>query len=379
MENASCHLCGAPALYEHEGYKNLKQVTSDCKPCAYRVRLCTCEVCSCTQARCDQIWQQSVQSIYHDYTLYYQGEGQEPKVFDSKVGHTLSRSEWLLECIGKQIKLSQSGRMLDFGYGNGYFLKAFRLNYPDWKLSGVEYDITNRARVKDLPGVELFCTSSFSSLSISFHFISLIHVLEHIKNPISFLKEIRSKLLPDGLLFIELPSYENNPFELLMVDHAAHFSLENIEWVLNQAGFSVLASSDQWVPKELSILAKVANEKLLPNPNVSIDRVNTAISWLQRVVMEAWVAKKNANIFGIFGTSIAGTWLATELGNAPDFFVDEDKSRAGHTHMGVPIYAPNDIPDKSIIFIAQPEFVSAQIASRLKNDRKDITYCYALD
>jgi hypothetical protein len=48
--------------------------------------------------------------------------------------------------------------------------------------------------------------------------------------------------------------------------------------------------------------------------------------------------------FGIFGTSIAGTWLYGELGDRTSFFVDEDPARAGKAHLGVRIIAPPNVP-----------------------------------
>lgn len=375
MNNTSCHVCGAEALYEHEGYRNLKRVTSDCKPWSTGGRLCTCETCGCTQVVCDEAWRKSIQSIYCDYTIYYQGEGEEQKIFDLVTNRMWPRSEWLLKMMKREVQLPEKGRALDFGCGNGRFLKAFGAAYPTWKLAGVEFDAKYRSIVEALPGVEKLYTEA--DLPTGFDFISLIHVLEHIENPISFLKKLRTKLLSNGLLFVELPSYENNPFELLIADHATHYSLKSAQWVLQQAGFSSLVTSDQWLSKELSLLGRAKEGITLSYTQSSPELVEAAISWLHHVVAEANKARKQGKIFGILGTSIAGTWLANELGDMPDFFVDEDQNRIGRMHMGVPIYAPSNAPDKSIIFIAQPESISTRIVARLKR-RENVVYHYAI-
>lgn len=376
MKPVLCHLCGSTTLNEHKDYRRLKRVTSDCKPWDAGGELCTCETCGCTQAICDDVWQRSVQSIYRNYTIYYQGCGEEQKIFDPITARMVPRSEWLLECIGRHVQLPENGRALDFGCGNGRFLKALGLAYPQWRLSGVEFDEKYRAIVESLPGVEKLYADPLSTLPVNFDLISLIHVLEHIENPIPFLKEIQSKLSVEGLLFVELPSYKSNPFELLIVDHATHYSLESIQWTLGQAGFSTLVSSSKWVSKEMSILGCAADKAALSSPSNSPGSVEAAISWIQHVAIEARRARNNANTFGIFGTSIAGTWLATELGDAPDFFVDEDQNRIGHTHMGIPICAPSDVPDASVVFVAQPACISAQIAARL--ERNTVTYHYTM-
>ncbi len=373
MEKVLCHVCSSPELYEHEGYGRLKRVTSDCKPWEAGGRLYSCGVCGCTQALCDDAWRDSIQSIYRDYTIYYQGGGEEQRVFDTVTGR--ARSEWLLECIGRALRMPENGRALDFGCGNGQFLKAFGSVYPEWKLSGVEFDEKYRTVVEALPGVEKFYTkTNFASV---FDFISFVHVLEHIESPITFLKEMRAKLSPNGLLFVELPSYENNPFELLIIDHATHYSLESAQWTLSQAGFSPFVASRKWVSKELSILVNMENKPRLSYSCSSPSSVDAAISWLQQVAEKARKMRKESDAFGIFGTSIAGTWLAAELGDAPDFFVDEDQNRIGHTHLGAPIYAPCDVPSESVVFVAQPPSISSQIVARLEQDHAVCHYATA--
>lgn len=373
MKEICCHVCGAATLYEHEAFRKLKRVTSDCKPWEEGGRLFTCKVCGCTQALCDETWKHSIQSIYQNYTIYYQGGGEEQRVFESSIDR--ARSEWLLECISRKVRLAGVGRALDFGCGNGQFLKAFGRLYPQWKLSGVEFDAKYHNIVKSLPGVEEFYIGT--NFPSGFDFISLIHVLEHIENPIPFLKEIHSKLLASGLLFVELPSYENNPFELLIVDHATHFTLETAQWSLGQAGFSDLVVSNEWISKELSLLGNIKLQSPVPVPSPCVDRVEGAVAWLQQVAARAREMRREANIFGIFGTSIAATWLATELGSAPEFFVDEDQNRMGHLHMGVPIYAPDDVPKESVVFVAQPPSISSQIVARLEHENIACHYAVA--
>lgn len=70
---------------------------------------------------------------------------------------------------------------------------------------------------------------------------------------------------------------------------------------------------------------------------------------------------------GLFGTSIAGTWLATEAEDAVAFFVDEDMSRRGRPHLGKPVYAPTEAPSGSQVFLGLPPELAAAIRKRLAN------------
>lgn len=350
------------------------RVTSDCKSWKSGGGLRTCRACGCTQAICDQDWRESIKFIYADYEIYYQGGGEEQKVFDSATGRTLPRSEWLLERISAHARLPAGGRALDVGCGNGRFLKAFGSAYPDWRLSGTEFDAKYRTTVESLPGVEHLFTGPLSRVPGDFDLVFLIHVLEHIEDPVPFLNELGTKLSAKGLLFVELPSYERNPFELLIVDHATHYSLATAAWALSQAGFDPLISSDTWVVKELSFLANRSDAES-PVPEVSFERVEGAVRWLQMVAKTGREISSKSGPFGIFGTSIAATWLTAELGEPPSFFVDEDVNRIGHQHLGVPIVSPVQVPTGSTVFVAQPIPIARLIAERLRRD--DVSYTYA--
>ena len=54
--------------------------------------------------------------------------------------------------------------------------------------------------------------------------------------------------------------------------------------------------------------------------------------------------------FGIFGTSVAATWLASGLGDAVKFLVDEDPVRDGRLHLGRPIPRPEQVPPTAVMY-----------------------------
>ena len=77
------------------------------------------------------------------------------------------------------------------------------------------------------------------------------------------------------------------------------------------------------------------------------------------------LAKKKS--FGIFGTSIAGTWLFNELQSQVEFFVDEDPNRIGLNYLDRPVYHPKDIPLNSSVFVAVYPRLALTISRRMKN------------
>jgi SAM-dependent methyltransferase len=133
--------------------------------------------------------------------------------------------------------------LLEIGCASGFFL----------------YEV--RPRVKTVTGVEL--TKEYVNFAInkgldvresldaipaeSYDLIFMFHVLEHIHDPIEFLKEVKNKLSPTGKLIIEVPNVDdilvsiykiNNHLDFYWeIAHNYYFSKETLEKVLEKAGY----------------------------------------------------------------------------------------------------------------------------------------------
>jgi hypothetical protein len=176
-------------------------------------------------------------------------------------------------------------------------------------------------------------------------------------------------------LLIQVCNVEENPFDILVADHLMHFSPDALTRLLQRAGFDVISVVTDWVPKEISLLAKVnmcRAEESLSGLNLSstageatFRQMTLYIDWLKNMVLGARDIASAERQLGIFGTSIAATWLAGQLGQRISFFVDEDESRIGKEHFGRPIVRPSDIPVGGIVYIALAPGIAAVIASRL--------------
>ena len=62
--------------------------------------------------------------------------------------------------------------------------------------------------------------------------MTMIHVLEHIESPFEFLEKLKTHINYDGHLIIAVPDYITNPFDLIIADHASHFSLNTLQNLL---------------------------------------------------------------------------------------------------------------------------------------------------
>ncbi len=372
--NATCHVCGQPTLSLFPDYEKFKRITSDCKPWPDGGHLGICKHCSCVQVVTDEKWRREIAEIYRDYTIYFQGEGAEQSVFEQPAGLAAARSEKLIRKINDLASMPAQGRLLDVGCGNGGFLRSFNRQFPKWILAGLEYDDKYRSQVEAIPQVVNLFTGDLAGVPGMFDAISLIHVLEHIESPVRFLENIRRKLNPGGFLIIELPSYAGNPFELLIADHATHFDLQTIRALTLAGGLHVEFISSEWIPKEISLIARnsspIENPISFPSPSP----IPTNLTWLRSVIAEAGSVAARSPHFGLFGTSIAAGWLHSELPGKVSFFVDEDPSRIGKTHFSMPIYAPSAIPENSDVYVVLPPTISKQVAERLQKIEESVRF-----
>jgi SAM-dependent methyltransferase len=232
-------------------------------------------------------------------------------------------------------------------------------------LSGSEFDGKHHASIETIPGFEEFFSGDVRDLPGKFDICSLIHVLEHIEGPREFLRSARSKLKAGGLLIVELPSFRQNPFELLIADHATHFEPATIESLLADAELKALHVTGEWIPKELSIVA-LALPPVAKRPlPTSEDHLSSAVHWLDAIRRDAIDVARQSASFGIFGSSIAATWLFSELEGKAGFFVDEDPDRVGGKHLDLPIYRASEVPAGSDVYVVLPPKISAAIAARL--------------
>jgi SAM-dependent methyltransferase len=321
------------------------------------------------QAPATDEWRAEIANIYQHYTIYYQSEGAEQPVFNSATGQAEPRSVRLTTLLRTARDWPATGRMLDIGCGNGSFLRHFNEQFPDWTLAGTEWDGKSRTQIESIPRVEKLYIGPLADIPGEFQFVSLIHVLEHIENPAAFLTDARERLIDGGCLFIEVPHYVDNPFELLIADHASHFTFDSMRVAVETAGFEILLLTNEWVPKELTLLARKTTQppqlSARPSPMADLAAARKAVSWLSGAAQQAAILAANSPSFGIFGTSIAGTWLGGGLGEKVAFFVDEDPGRIGITHLGKPVYAPAAVPADSDIFVGLSPQLSSGIARRL--------------
>jgi SAM-dependent methyltransferase len=326
----------------------------------------------------DAQWRAEAELIYAGYELYHQSKSlSEQKSFDPHSGFGQPRSRVILEALSDQMDYSIEGRMLDFGCGVGVTLKAFHDLAPSWSLEGYDPNLKSHEALAAIDGV-VGVHGDLGALESGFDCITCFHVLEHIVDPFAALNVVRALLAENGLLIIQVPYYEDNPFDLIIADHCSHFSPRTLRRLMERAGFETLECASSVVRRELTLIARpnsagdlglgAVRSPASPASDVDVvaehGKLTDMVRWLSQV-LNLGERPHVDGILGLFGTSIAGTFVGHHLGSRISFFVDEDASRIGSQHLGIPILAPDDMrPDASLLIPLMPE-IAVPIAERI--------------
>jgi len=370
-----CALCGGPARAVAPE-ASFAGVTSDIKPWPRMGQILCCERCGHVQKRLDGQWRAAADAIYAAYVMYHLSGGAEQVVFDA--AGASPRTAKLIAGMSRAWELPETGRLLDVGCGGGAFLAAFHQALPGWRLYGHDHCAQRRGEVLSVPGVCGFHCGGLEEAAAQdgpFDSVSLVYVLEHMPDPVAELARLRGLLKPGGTLLVMVPDFAQSPFDLAVVDHCGHFFPATLSYAAQLAGFAVERLGHDWMAKELGFLAKAlpgASAPAMPDAGSAAQGLSLAegsqqciANTLERARRAADERHATGRAFGIFGTAIAGSWLAQELEGRVDCFVDEDALRWGKTHLGLPILGPAEVAPGTGVFLGFPPELARGIAARL--------------
>jgi SAM-dependent methyltransferase len=131
---------------------------------------------------------------------------------------------------------------LEIGCGTGSFL--WLLQNRGHVVKGIEPDskFVNAAIDRYNIDVDSVLFENFNDIHL-YDFICNFHVIEHVLNPRSFIKNIYAKLKDDGYVYIECPTiddiYTKNLDTFFWDVHVNTFSNQNLPWLLESEGFTV--------------------------------------------------------------------------------------------------------------------------------------------
>lgn len=156
---------------------------------------------------------------------------------------------------------------LDLGASSGLLLETFRDTLKT-EVTGIEPGNAYRAMAES-KGIRMF--ESLEGLSEAkterFSLVSVIHVLEHLADPVQTLQQIRTDLLrPEGWVLIEAPNlYAHDSFELA---HLSCFTKHTLTETVKKAGYRIVSVKQHGWPRS-EVLELYITMLLKPDPSAS--------------------------------------------------------------------------------------------------------------
>ncbi len=154
------------------------------------------------------------------------------------------------------------GIVFDIGCGKGTFLRSLCEQLPHVTGVGVDPSYQGDARPADCPNLT-FVHDVFRREHVRERPALLLcrHVLEHIENPLSFLRSIRESITRYGSvpLFVEVPDLvwilKNHAFWDFCYEHCNYFTRESARLLLQRCGYAVTATRDAFAGQYMWIAA----------------------------------------------------------------------------------------------------------------------------
>ena len=175
------------------------------------------------------------------------------------------------EAVTRSVK--PSGRLLDFGCGNGAFARWMAEHGYD--AVGLEpFSLGEPVTAGRLTLLRAPLEDAEGALG-DFDVITLWHVLEHLRDPVQVLERLRRHLKPDGVLLVSVPNFRSWQGELFRgrwfhLDpprHLIHFDPDTLRECLRRAGLSVVAEKRFLPEYGTSGWVQSVLNRLLPHQN----------------------------------------------------------------------------------------------------------------
>jgi 2-polyprenyl-3-methyl-5-hydroxy-6-metoxy-1,4-benzoquinol methylase len=158
------------------------------------------------------------------------------------------RGEYIYQFLHNSGLLEGKHTVFEIGCGSGGIL--FALQQKGYQCLGCDYGPEYIAYGKE-KGLDLYegGVDDYSGEKEA-DIVIISHVLEHIVDPIAFLKSIKKILSKQGLLFIAVPgilynhSSHRNLLSLFCQAHVHYFTLSSLDYVCANAGFRRIKSDE---------------------------------------------------------------------------------------------------------------------------------------
>lgn len=179
------------------------------------------------------------------------------------------RKDWIIASRWIEQFVPENGSLLDVGCFDGSFLKTLLGKYDKY---GIEI---HSAAVQSAQNnnITILCSdlNELQGISKKFDCITLIDVIEHVKNPAAVLNDCLAKLNKNGILIVTTGNYDSWQFKL-MAPNYWYCNIEHIVFI-----------GERWLKKFFLVKNEIKNTKLIKFSHRDRGLASTAIDILKNI------------------------------------------------------------------------------------------------
>jgi 2-polyprenyl-3-methyl-5-hydroxy-6-metoxy-1,4-benzoquinol methylase len=267
-------------------------------------------------------------------TLYFHSQQEEVVWHESLLGNYQPYQD-MVRFTGELLDTCK--HIADFGCGTGSLLSAYRnhfetnglLTFPN--LYGIDFNPRCTYEYINYVSADLNQISQIESCAIpqGFDLVCSSHVLEHVVDPVNYLRGLASTLQEQGKIFIEVPDFSRvitkqlaGHSNLINMQHIQYFTTRTLAFCARQAGLSILnfeQVTTGYIPRLLVLLAKpdlsnydLYDELVAATPYSASNVVDTLL---------AHMAQKRATLVDILKVQVSQNNSVGLWGVGSDFYL----------------------------------------------------------
>jgi SAM-dependent methyltransferase len=250
-----------------------------------------------------------------EYRCFYTGYQKPSDEYVAKFGRA-ERAEHHALYLSRAGALRSGMRVLDVGCAEGSLLKAIGDLFPDAERYGVEPNrefvafAEQRAKLRRVwPTIESVLSDAAAP---PFDLVTLVHVLEHVNQPVEVLSGLCSKLAEGGRLYVDVPDIgAYRDINMLHVAHLFHFSERTLAFTARKAGFEIAAVERHHPPAHPPSVRMLLSLARTPTKALDASASQTAPEWsnVRRAMSGSRMYFFRKSILGRLVWGIAGKLL----------------------------------------------------------------------
>lgn len=291
----------------------------------------------------DTEYQFSLESVDHD------------QIYDIVDGKPRFRTSYQAELVERSCALHDGTKVLDYGAGKATTLRTLLTNRPgiesyvfdvsrDYQTSWSTWVPPERQSTYELP----------AHWAGHFDLVMSLFAFHCIPDPVRAFVDIARVLKADGRFFMLVPDVLTNPADMIVAEHVNHFTPSSIRAGLARAGLMAERIDRTAFRGAFLVVARpddsaTASVETVRRTSAADDAaLGIAKFWSgSGALLETAVASLANRRVAIYGAGVYGTFIASRIRHLCEIvcFVDRNPHLSGTIHLGVPVVAPERLPD----------------------------------